>query len=177
MAQNTLDNINKTFPILDANGNSFYGLEIKRATVESTIMSLGDKISGDVYYPSNDLVFTLQEYIVHEGVHYRLVSPPTVTREGLVKENAQLKGMTKYSLVFYHPMYMLGNFPFTDKAVTDDEENYLSQNKVFSWIGNLFDFVNKINVSFDGDKAHVHLNADAETSKDELLKIVKKAGF
>ena len=112
-------------------------------------MSLGDKISGDVYYPSNDLVFTLQEYIVHEGVHYRLVSPPTVTREGLVKENAQLKGMTKYSLVFYHPMYMLGNFPFTDIAVTEDEENYLAQNKTFSWIGNLFDFVNKIDTNLE----------------------------
>lgn len=37
--------------------------------------------------------------------------------------------------------------------------------------------VNEINVTFDGEKAHVHLNADAETSKDELLKIVKKAGL
>lgn len=38
-------------------------------------------------------------------------------------------------------------------------------------------FVNEINVSFDGNTAKVHLNADAEMSKDELLKIVKKAGL
>jgi hypothetical protein len=89
----------------------------------------------------------MQEYIVVNSVKYTLVSPPTIVREGMVADNTQLKGMTKYSFTFYHPMYMLGNFPFTDIAVTQDEEKYLSQNKTFSWIGNLFEFVQKLNAN------------------------------
>lgn len=149
MAQNEVNNINKVFPIYKADGTSFYNLVIHKATVESVIMSLGDKISGDVYYPNNNLPFTMQEYVELDGVRYYLVSPPTIVREGLVKDNSGLNGMTKYSLVFYHPMYMLSNFPFTDIAVTEDEENYLAQNKTFSWIGNLFDFVEKINTNLE----------------------------
>ena len=37
--------------------------------------------------------------------------------------------------------------------------------------------LSEVNVAFDGEKAKVHLNADAEMSKDELMKIVKKAGL
>ena len=36
---------------------------------------------------------------------------------------------------------------------------------------------NDISVTFDGDKAHVHLDADAEMSKDELVKLIRKAGL
>ena len=158
MVQNEVNNINKVFPIYKADGTSFYNLVIHKATVESVIMSLGDKISGDVYYPNNNLPFTMQEYVELDGVRYYLVSPPTIVREGLVKDNSGLNGMTKYSLVFYHPMYMLGNFPFTDIAVTEDEENYLAQNKTFSWIGNLFDFVEKINTNLEYTEWKVVVN-------------------
>lgn len=37
--------------------------------------------------------------------------------------------------------------------------------------------LSEISVTFDGDKAHIHLNADAEMSKDELVKLIKKAGL
>lgn len=162
MAKKAVYNINKTFPIYKADGTSFYGLEIRKATVESVVMSLGDKISGDVYYPNNALQFTMQEYVVLDGVCYYLVNPPTIVREGLVKDNSGLNGMTKYSLVFYHPMYMLGNFPFTDKAVTNDEENYLAQNNTFSWIGNLFDFAEKLNVNLEYTDWLVFANIEQE---------------
>ena len=76
-------------------------------------MSLGDKIYGDVLYRNSSLAVTMNEYIEYDGVHYVLVSPPTIVREGTVSDNSELKGMTKYSFVFYHPMYMLGNFPFS----------------------------------------------------------------
>ena len=35
----------------------------------------------------------------------------------------------------------------------------------------------EVSISFDGGKARVHLNADAEMNKDELTKIIKKAGL
>ena len=58
---------NKSFPIYvdDANGNktSFHGLVLKKSTYESSVMSLGDKVSGDVYYKDNTLTFSMQEYI------------------------------------------------------------------------------------------------------------------
>lgn len=179
MAQNEVYNINKTFPIYKANGDSFYGLVIKKATVESIVMSLGDKISGDVYYPNNGLQFTMQEYVEYEGVRYYLVSPPTIVREGLVKDNSGLNGMTKYSLVFYHPMYMLGNFPFTDKAVTDDEENYLSQNKTFSWIGNLFDFVDKLRVNLENTEWFVvaNISQEDEVQYQKAMKLSEVLSF
>ena len=149
MAQNTLGR-NITFPIYyDDNGTrrSFHDLVLKKATVESVVMSLGDKVTGDVYYRDNSLTFTMQEYILVDDVKYYIVNPPTIVREGMVSDNSQLKGMTKYSFVFYHPMYKLGNFPFTDIAVTNDEEVYLSQNKTFYWIGTLFDFIAKLNAN------------------------------
>lgn len=149
MAQNTLGR-NITFPIYyDDNGTrrSFHDLVLKKATVESVVMSLGDKVTGDVYYRDNSLTFTMQEYILVDDVKYYIVNPPTIVREGMVADNSQLKGMTKYSFVFYHPMYKLGNFPFTDIAVTNDEEVYLSQNKTFYWIGTLFDFIAKLNAN------------------------------
>lgn len=149
MAQNTLGR-NITFPIYyDDNGTrrSFHDLVLKKATVENVVMSLGDKVTGDVYYRDNSLTFTMQEYILVDDVKYYIVNPPTIVREGMVSDNSQLKGMTKYSFVFYHPMYKLGNFPFTDIAVTNDEEVYLSQNKTFYWIGTLFDFIAKLNAN------------------------------
>lgn len=149
MAQNETNNINKVLNICKANGESFYGLKLRKYSVESVVMSLGDKISGDVYYQDNALPFTMQEYVEYDGVKYYLVNPPTVVREGLVKDNSGLNGMTKYSLTFYHPMYMLSNFPFTDVAVQGGEELYLAQNKTFSWIGNLFDFIAKLNKNLE----------------------------
>ena len=155
MAQNSLGR-NITFPIYNADGTAFHGLEMKKSTVDSVVMSLGDKITGDVYYKDNTLAVTMSEYIEYkanpddeneEPVRFVLVSPPTIVREGMVSDNGDLKGMTKYSFVFYHPMYMLGNFMFTDIAVTSDESKYLSQNKTFSWIGTLTDFVAKLNAN------------------------------
>lgn len=37
--------------------------------------------------------------------------------------------------------------------------------------------LNEISVTFDDDKATVHVNADAEMNKDELTKIIKKTGL
>ncbi len=106
--------LNVKFPIYKADGTSFEDLVLHKSAFESVVMSLGDKITGDVYYKNNSLAVTMQEYIVYEGVHYVLVNPPTIVREGLVKDNSEAKGLTKYSFTFYHPMYMLGNFEFTD---------------------------------------------------------------
>ena len=148
MGAGTLDDgLNKVFPIYNQDGTPFEHLVIKKATVESIVMSLGDKIYGDVLYRNNSLAVTMNEYIEHNDVHYVLVSPPTIVREGTVSDNSELKGMTKYSFVFYHPMYKLGNFPFSDIAINSEEEKYLSQNKTFSWIGNLFDFRDKLNAN------------------------------
>ena len=140
---------NITLPIYNADGSPFHDLVIHKATYESVVMSLGDKITGDVYYKDNSLIVTMSEYIVYDNVRYVLVNPPTVIREGMVSDNGELKGMTKYSFVFYHPMYMLANFPFSDVAVTESEERYLSQNKTFSWIGTMPDFIAKINANLE----------------------------
>lgn len=146
MQENTLG-LNVSFPIYNANGTSFNDLVIHKATLESIVMSFGDKLTGDVYYKDNSLADVTDAYVYVEGVKYVLVSPPTIVREGLVSDNSELNGMTKYSFTFYHPMYIVGNFPFTDIAVTQDEERYLSQNKTFSWIGNLNDFIAKLNAN------------------------------
>lgn len=146
MAQNTLER-NLTFPIYNADGTAFHGLELKKSTSDSVVMSLGDKVTGDVYYIDNTLAVTMQEYIVLNGVKYTLVSPPTIVREGMVADNTQLKGMTKYSFTFYHPMYMLGNIPFTDIAVKQSQAKYLSQNKTFSWIGTFSEYIAKLNAN------------------------------
>ena len=37
--------------------------------------------------------------------------------------------------------------------------------------------LNEVIVTFDGEKVHVHLNADADMSKEELTKIIKKVGL
>ena len=37
--------------------------------------------------------------------------------------------------------------------------------------------LNEISVTFDDEKATVHVNADAEMNKDELTKIIKKTGL
>lgn len=37
--------------------------------------------------------------------------------------------------------------------------------------------LNELNITFTDGKAHVHLNADAELNKDELMKILKNIGF
>lgn len=145
---------NIAFPILNEDGTSFNGLVLHKATVDSVVMSLGDKITGDVYYKDNTLHVTMHEYIEYkqnvddeneEPVKYILVSPPTIVREGMASDNSELKGMTKYSFEFYHPMYQLSNMPFTDIAVTSNEEKYLSQNKNFSWIGYPSDYIAKLN--------------------------------
>ena len=141
---------NMVFPIKNADGSSFYNLVIRKVTVDSVVMSLGDKITGDVYYKDNTLQCTMQEYVEYNNVKYTIVNPPTIVREGLVKDNSDLKGMTKYSFEFYHPMYILGNLPFSDVAVSNDEKKYLSQNKTFSWIGKPQDYINKINKNLEG---------------------------
>lgn len=151
MAQNNIGE-NITLPIYNANGTSFHNLALHKFAYESVVMSLGDKISGDVYYKDNKLVVANTEYVEYGGVKFYLVNPPTIVKEGTVSGNSQLKGMTKYSFVFYHPMYMLSNMPFTDVAVSSDEAKYKSQDKTFFWIGNLVDYVGKINKNLQGTK-------------------------
>ena len=129
--------LNIEFKIYNADGTEFNNLVLKKSAYETVVMSLGDKITGDVYYKNNTLAVTMHEYIVYNGVKFILVSPPTIVREGIVSENSELKGMTKYSFTFYHPMYQLGNLPFADIAVSSSQDKYLSQNITFFWIGNL----------------------------------------
>lgn len=134
---------------VDGQRTSFEGLVLKKATFVSTLMSLSDNISGDVYYKDNGLQVTMQEYIIYNDVKYVLVSPPTIVREGLTADNSETKGMTKYSFVFYHPMCQLSNMLVTDIAVVNTEEKYKSVDKTFSWIGNLEDFVAKLNKNLE----------------------------
>lgn len=147
MASNNTLGYNQEFPIYNADGTPFNGLVLKKSTLESVVMSLGDKISGDVYYMDNSLVVTMSEYVVVDGIKYTLVDPPTIIREGMVSDNGQMAGMTKYSFVFYHPMYMLGNIPFTDVAIDESQKKYLSQSKTFSWIGTFMEFIAKLNAN------------------------------
>ena len=175
MAQNVLGR-NMTFPIYSADGSPFHDLAIHKATVDSVVMSLGDKITGDVYYKDNKLAVTMNEYIEYDPnpddpnvdpIKYVLVNPPTIIREGMVSDNSGLNGMTKYSFTFYHPMYMLGNFPFTDVAVDPQQSQYLSQNKTFSWIGNLTEFVAKLDANLAGTewKCVLILSSQSEIQK------------
>ena len=175
---------NITFPIyVDVNGvkTSFHGLELKKAVVDSTLMSLGDNITGDVYYINNALAVSMQEYIEYkrtddeEPTRYYLVNPPTIVREGLVSDNGDLKGMTKYSFTFYHPMVQLNNLPFTDVAVRYDQTDarYRSAEKKFSWIGNLDDFAAKLNKNLEHTLWHVKVSErvpqDVAASLSEVL--------
>ena len=50
---------NITFPIYNADGTPFNGLVLHNATFDSVVMSLGDKITGDVYYRDNTLAVTM----------------------------------------------------------------------------------------------------------------------
>ena len=157
---------NITFPIYNADGTPFNGLVLHNATFDSVVMSLGDKVTGDVYYKDNTLAVTMSEYIEYkrnedsEVVKFVLVNPPTVVREGIVSDNSELRGMTKYSFVFYHPMCAVSNFPFTDVAVSSDEQKYLSNSKTFNWIGNLFDMVAKLNKNLQGTQWIVGTNIE-----------------
>ena len=157
---------NITFPIYNADGTPFNGLVLHNATFDSVVMSLGDKVTGDVYYKDNTLAVTMSEYIEYkrnedsEAVKFVLVNPPTVVREGIVSDNSELRGMTKYSFVFYHPMCAVSNFPFTDVAVSSDEQKYLSNSKTFNWIGNLFDMVAKLNKNLQGTQWIVGTNIE-----------------
>lgn len=168
MAANTLSE-NITLAIKNADGSSFYNLSLKKFTVDSQVMSLGDKITGDVYYKDNNLPFTMREYVEYDGVKYTLVNPPTVVKEGMVRDNSENKGMTKYSLEFYHPMYQLANFPFTDVATKTGEEKYLSQNKTFSWIGKPQDYIDKLNKNLQGTVWYVRKNDRFPVEKDDEL--------
>lgn len=173
---------NIVFPIKNADGSSFHDLVLRKATVDSVVMSLGDKITGDVYYKDNTLQCTMQEYVEYKTnpddpnenpIKYTIVNPPTIVREGLVKDNSDLKGMTKYSFEFYHPMYILGNLPFSDVAVSNDEKKYLSQNKTFSWIGKPQDYINKINKNLEGTEwIVVKSDRFPEGKNDELSDVL-----
>lgn len=151
-------NRNIPFPIYDANGNSFYGLTLRKATVEKQVMSLGYKISGDVYHKSDRLSFSMREYVEYEGVKWVLVNPPAKVKEAMTSDNGELKGMTKYTLEFYHPMYVLTNIPFTDVAVSFDELRYKSSDKSFAWIGYLEDYVNKLNKNLENTEWIVEMS-------------------
>ena len=149
------------FPIyidIDGERKSFKGLVIRKATVSNTLMSLSDNISGDVYYKNNSLDVSMHEYIIYNDVKYILVNPPTIVREGLASNNSETKGMTKYSFVFYHPMYQLSNLVFTDIAVVNTEERYKSVDKTFSWVGNLQDFIAKLNKNLENTDWQVILS-------------------
>lgn len=158
---------NQTFWIKNGDGTSFHNLALRKSTVESIVMSLGDKITGDVYYKDNTLSVTMHEYITYNGVNYMLINPPTVVKEGIVSDNSELKGMTKYSFEFYHPMCLLGNFPFCDVAVSSDETRYLGESKTFNWIGKPSDYVAKLNKNLSNTEWIVELSSNFPQDKIE----------
>lgn len=177
MAANRLGR-NIVFPIYNADGTPFHNLVLHKSTVDSIVMSLNDNITGDVYYKDNSLDVTMHEYIEYksnpddeneEPVRYVLVNPPTIVREGLVRDNSELKGMTKYSFTFYHPMYQLSNMPFTDVAVTASQSSYLSENKEFSWIGKPDDFIAKLNKNLEGTQWMVVKSEKFPALKNDML--------
>ena len=160
---------NLTFPIFNSDGTSFNDLVLHRATYDSVVMSLGVKITGDVYYRGTDLPVTMGEYVEYDDIKFVLVSPPVIVREGMVSDNSELKGLTKYSFTFYHPMYMLANFPFSDVAVSNDQKKYLSSNRSFSWMGNLEDFVAKINKNLDNTQWYCDISGEISVSDRKKL--------
>lgn len=167
--------MNVVLPIYNSSHEPFHNLVLRKPTYESTVMSLSDKISGDVYYKDNSLVCTMHEYVVYNGVQFTLVNPPTIVREGLVPDNSELKGMTKYSFEFYHPMVMLSDFPFTDVAVSTDELRYKSQDKNFTWVGYVEDYINKLNKNLQGTQWVCELSEN--TSNDILGKFSDVLSF
>jgi hypothetical protein len=92
----------------------------------------------------------------------------------MVADNGELKGMTKYSFEFYHPMYQLSNFPFTDVATKTGEEKYLSQNKSFSWIGKPQDYIDKLNKNLQGTVWCVRKSERFPVEKDDELSDVQQ---
>ena len=171
---------NTALPIYNADGTRFHNLELKKVVVDSVVMSLSDKITGEVCYKDNTLGFTMQEYVKYrrnedeDYTKYFLVNPPTLVREGMVSDNSDLKGMARYSFEFYHPMYMLGNFPFTDVAVSSDEKKYLSESKEFSWIGKPADYVAKLNKNLEGTEWVVVLSSRfPEGTENQLSEVLK----
>lgn len=173
MASNTLGR-NITLPIYNADGTSFHGLELKKFTFDTIVMALGDKITGELYYTTNTLTVAQTEYVVYEGVKYYLINPPTIVKEGMKADNGQAKGMTKYSFTFYHPMFMLNNFPFTDVAVTSGEQKYKSQDKTFYWIGNLVDYVAKLNKNLSGTEWVVEIGSNVPAQdKNKLSEVMQ----
>lgn len=169
MAANSITGLNQVFPIYNPDETPFNDMVLHKASVNSVVMSLGDKITGEAYYRNNSLNLTMLEYIVYNGVKYTLVNPPTIIREGLTKDNSELKGMTKYSFEFYHPMYQLGNIPFCDVAVSTDQTRYLSENKTFSWIGKPQDFIDKLNKNLQGTQWIVEKSTAFPAEKEDEL--------
>ena len=165
MAANDTLGLNQVFQIYHEDGTEYEGLVMHKSATDSVVMSLGDSISGDVYWRNNELQLTMKEYITYNGVNYVLVNPPTIVREGMVADNSELKGMTKYSFKFYHPMYQLGNFPFSDVAVTNDQKKYLSENKTFSWIGTANDFLAKLNKNLQDTEWIVEMSSNFPNDK------------
>ena len=165
----TKEETNKEFIVYGENGQPFHDIVLKKTTYESVVMSLCDKISGDFLYKDNKLSFTMREYIIYNGVKFILVNPPTIVREGMVSDNSELKGMTRYSVEFYHPMVVLNNFAFSDVAVSFDEETYKSQDKTFFWIGYIKDFADKLNKNLVGSEWVVILSDSITQDKLETL--------
>ena len=156
--------LNQNFQIykdVDGVQTPFHNLVLRKSVVDSVVMSLGDKITGDVYYINNHLDVSMQEYVIYNGIKYSLVNPPTIVKEGIVSDNSELRGMTKYSFEFYHPMYILSSIPFTDVAVSNDEAMYLSENRNFSWMGSLVDYVAKLNKNLENTEWVVAISDDS----------------
>lgn len=173
MAANDTLGLNQVFQIYNEDGSKYEGLVMHKSATDSVVMSLGDSITGDVYWINNELELTMHEYITYNGVNYVLVNPPTIVREGMVSDNSELKGMTKYSFKFYHPMYQLGNFPFSDVAVTNDQKRYLSENKTFSWIGTANDYLSKLNKNLEGTQWKVEMSSKfPDAKKTEMSEVL-----
>mgnify|MGYP006958223290 CR=1 FL=1 len=77
MAESNTLGRNIILPIKNADGTSFHGLELNKFTFDTVVMSLGDKITGDVYYPTNQLVVQQTEYVEYDGVKYYLINLTT----------------------------------------------------------------------------------------------------
>ena len=176
MAANKLGR-NIVFPICNSDGTPFHDLVLHKATYDSVVMSLNDNITGEVYYKDNSLPVTMREYIVFKRnfqdenetpIKFTLVNPPVVVREGHVKDNGDLKGMTKYSFTFYHPMYQLSNLPFADVAVLESQ-SYLSEKKTFQWIGTIDEYIAKLNKNLEHTQWIVEKSSRFPASKNAMI--------
>lgn len=167
--------IKVTLFVKNIDGTPFHELKTNKFSYESTVMALDDKISFDVFYIDNTLDFT-NKYVEYDGVKFYSISPATSVKEGMASDNNELHGMTKYSLTFYHPMYMLSNIPFSDIAVTDSEEQYLSEDKTFSWIGKPKDFADKLNANLRNTEFVAIIN-NAMIGEDKLNQLSEVIAF